>query len=377
MIEWNEEQIQLKRAMIDLSRKINANIPEENGFPMGKWNMLCEMGIPALPVEEKYGGLEKDILTTMYLLEAMGYSCDDAGLNFSMASHIVSTEIPIQEFGSEEQKEKYLPKLSRGEFVGAHAITEPGSGSDAFNMKTVAEKKGSKFILNGSKTFISNGPIADVIVVYALTDKTQGALKGVTAFIVDAHTPGLKKGKPLEKLGLKTSPLCELFFDDCEVSEENVLGKVGSGFSLFNYVMKKEILCSFAINLGEMEKQLERCVEYSKTRKQFNQPIGKFQAIAHKIANMKIRYEYSKALLYHAGELVYKKKHAHLEIPIAKIAVSEAYVKSSLDAMQIFGAYGYMADYPIEKYIRDSVGSTIYSGSSEVQRNLIANYLGL
>lgn len=380
MLPWNDEQNELRATILKAAGKLNENILEndnEGTFAVGKWRHLCALGIPGIPVREEFGGLGKDILTTMYLLEGLGYACEDAGLNFAVSSHIVSTAIPIQKFGSESQKRKYLPGLCEGNIIGAHAITEADSGSDAFHMRTTAVKKDDAYILNGNKMFITNAPIADVFVVYAATDQHKGALGGITAFVVEKDAPGFSVGRPLDKMGLRTSPLSEIIFSDCAVPEDHVVGKRGSGFSIFNYVMKWEILCSFAINVGEMQRQLERCIHYSRTRKQFGKPIAKFQAIAHKIVEMKIRLETSRALLYKAGSMFHAGTDAGIDLALAKIVTSESYIQSSLDAIQIFGAYGYMKEYLIEKDLRNSVAGKIYSGSSEIQKNIVASLLGL
>lgn len=380
MLKWNKEHYDLKQAVDLMAMSLNENVLEfENRgeFPRSKWEIISKVGLLGVPVQEQFGGLEQDVLTTMFLLEALGHACEDGGLNFTVSSHIVSTTVPIQKFGSDTQKAKYLPRLVNGSSIGAHAITEPGSGSDAFNMRTVAKKINGKYLLTGSKTFITNSLIADLFVVYAATDKQKGALGGISAFIIEKGTPGLTIGKPMEKMGLRTSVLSEIFLDDCEVPDKNLLGTPGNGFSIFNYVMKWEILCSFAINIGEMEKQLEKCIEYSRTRKQFGQPISKYQSIAHKIVDMKIRLETSRELLYKAGACFGQGANAGMEIAIAKVVTSESYVQSSLDAIQIFGAYGYMKEYLIEKDLRNAVAGKIYSGSSEIQRNMIGSYLGL
>lgn len=380
MIAWNDEQKEFRRAILKMADKLNKNLLEADHageFSADKWKIISEMGVLGIPIREEFGGLGKDILTTMYLLEGLGYACEDAGLSFTVSSHIVSTAIPIQKFGSEAQKQKYLHKLCEGSFIGAHAITEPDSGSDAFHMQTTAKKVGNKYLLNGSKVFITNAPIADVFIVYAATDKQKGPLGGISAFIVEKSAPGFTIGKPLDKMGLRTSSMSELRFSDCEVSEEHLVGKVGSGFSIFSFVMQWEILCSFAINIGEMERQLERCIAYSRTRKQFGKPIAKFQAIANKIVDMKIRLEASRALMYRAGSLYQTGADVKLDLAIAKIVTSENYVASSLEAIQIFGAYGYMKEYLIEKDLRNSVAGKIYSGSSEIQKNIIASLLGL
>ena len=379
-MNWTAEQIELRDAIKDWRELLSADhieLDRQSSFSNEKWKHVCYTGLLGTPIEEEYGGLGQDLLTTMFMLEELGYVCEDPGLNFVISTHIVSTGIAIQRFGSKAQKQAFLPSICSGERIGAHAISEPNHGSDAFSMQTSAKKMNDHFLLNGSKTFVSNAPIADTIVVYAMTDKERGALGGCTAFLVDSSTKGLTIGKPIEKMGLKTAPMAELFFDNCKISEECVIGKAGLGFSIFDYIMKWEILCSFIINVGEMQRRLEKCIDYAKTRKQFGKPIGQFQSIAHQLVKMKIEVESSRDWLYRAGRKFQDGENAAMDIAIAKLVTSENNVSSALKAVQIFGGYGYMTEYGLEKELRQSVAGTIYSGTSEVMRNKIANLIGL
>jgi alkylation response protein AidB-like acyl-CoA dehydrogenase len=342
-----------------------------------RWDVVRKMGVLGLATDANYGGLQQDIITTMHGLEAFGKVCDDAGFSFVVASHLVSCGIPIQRFGDQALKQKYLPLLSDGGMIGAHAITEAHSGSDAFAMKTTATRTEQGYLLNGSKTFISNGPFADIIVVYASTQADAGIISGNSALVVEKDTKGLACGKPMKKMGLRTALLCDLYFDNCEIPATQLIGKEGQGFAIFNHVMKWEVLCSFSMTVGEMQRLLEKCVEYARTRSQFGEKIGKFQAVSHKIANMKIAMESSRAMLFNAGKIFQRGENASMELAMAKILTSEAFVQSALDAIQIFGGYGYMEESGIEEYLRNAVGSKIYSGSSEIQRNTIASLLGL
>lgn len=379
-MNWTDEQLSLKNAISKWSNALSRDYlisEKKSEFSYEKWELIKEMGILALPIDSKYGGLNQDILTTMLVLQELGRCNEDAGLNFITASHIVSTEVPLQNFGTRNQKNKYLPLLCNGDKIGAHAITEPDSGSDAFKMRTRAIKKENHYILNGNKVFVSNGPIADLFVIYACTKKNRGVLGGYSAFLLERTTPGLTIGSPIEKMGLRTAPLCEVYFDDCKIQANQLLGREGQGFTIFNFVMKWEVLCSFAIHIGEMERLISKCIEYSKLRMQFGKAISKFQAISHKIADMKIGLESSRALLYRAAEKMLHGKNTTLDIAIAKVISSEKYVESAMDAIQIFGAYGYMHESGIEQYLRNAIGSKIYSGTSEIQRNTIASMMGL
>ncbi len=379
MIRWNADQLALRAGLArwcdDLSEG-HIERDEEGGFPWDKWKLIRETGILGLPFDERWGGLGHDVLTMMYVLEGLGEGCRDGGLSFSVTTSICSTGIPLEQFGTDEQKKRYLPGICSGEVIGAHAITEASGGSDAMRMLTKAERDGDEFILNGSKTFVSNGPVADVVVVYARTRPDAGAL-GITAFLVDRNTPGLSVGKPLKKMGLRTSPLSELFFDDCRIPAANVLGRVGGGFMVLDHVMKREILFSFIVNVGEMQHRLDRCVEYAKTRVQFGKPIGAHQSIANRIVDMKIKLETSRKWLYDTGERLVAGENVTVDLAIAKLLTSESNVESSLSAVQIFGGHGYMAEQGLEKDVRNAVAGTIYSGSTEIQYNRVASMLGL
>ncbi|MEV6175000.1 acyl-CoA dehydrogenase family protein [Streptomyces sp. NPDC051954] len=379
MITWTEDQRRLREGLAPLLAKLSDGHVERDAdaaFPRAQWDLLRATGILGLPFEERWGGLGQDLLTTMYVLEGLGLGCRDAGLNFSVCSHLVSTGVPLQRFGSEELKARYLPGLCSGELIGAHAISEPDSGSDALAMRTRAERDGDDFVLTGSKAFVSNGPVADVITVYARTSDRPGPLS-ITAFLVDRATPGLTVGRPVAKMGLRTSPLCELYFDECRVPATQVVGRRGGGFLVMDHVMRWEILCSFVINAGEMRDRVERCAEYARTRTQFGQPIGSYQAVSHKVVDMEIGVETARHWLYSAAARLAAGENVTRDIAIAKLVTSEANVASALAAVQIFGGNGYMAEYGVEKELRNSVAGTIYSGTSEIQRNRIASTLGL
>jgi len=312
----------------------------------------------------------------MYLLEGLGRGCRDGGLNFSVTTSLVRVGVALQRFGSAELRARHLPRVCSGEAIGAHAITEPDGGSDALSMRTRATLDGDHWVLNGGKTFVSNGPVADLFVVYARTDPAGGPL-GTTAFLVERDTPGLQLGNPIAKMGLRTSPLCELFLDDCRIPRTNVIGRVGAGFLVLDHVMTWEILCSFAVTLGDMAHRLETCVDYARSRVAFGRPIGHHQAVAHKIADMKIGVETTRKWLYDTGLRVTRGENVTVDLAITKVVASEANLASALAAVQIHGGNGYMAEYGVEKDLRNAVAGTIYSGTSEIQRNRICAMLGL
>ena len=329
-----------------------------------------------IPFAEQWGGLGHDALTLVYVLEELGYGCRDAGLLFALATQIVSAAIPLQKFGSEELKERYLARLIDGEIISAHAISEPSAGSDAMAMSTTATPDGDGYLLNGGKTFITNGPIADVITVYAKLEAGDGA-SGITAFLVPTDTPGFHVGPPIAKLGLNTCPFCELEFTDCRVPASNIVGKPGAGFFILEHVMNWEILCIFIMMAGEMQERMERCIAHVKKRTAFGVPIASNQYVAGKIVDQKIGIETSRKHLYDTARRFAKGRSVTTEISMAKLVTSEANLASALSAVQLFGGRGYMREYGMEKGLRDAVGAPIYSGTNEMQRVRIASMLGL
>ena len=377
---WSDEQKAIHDEIVRFARQeLNENLIERDHaeeFSREGWLKCARIGIQGLPIPVEYEGGGSDILTTVYALEALGYGCRDSGLIFSINAHMWTAEIPILLFGTEKQKREYLPKLVHGEWVGGNAMSEPMSGSDAYSLRTRAERQGNGYVLNGSKTFVSNAPIADILVVFATVDASKGAA-GVSAFLVEKGTPGFSLSRKLHKMGLRTSPMAELSFADCQVPAENLLGQEGSGQAIFTASMEWERTCIQASHLGAMQRLLESSTKYARERKQFGQPIGKFQAISNKIAEMEVRLEAARLLLYKAAWLKKQGKHALREASIAKLAVSDAFIKSSLDALQIHGGYGYMTEFEIERDLRDAVGGTLYSGTSEIQKVIIAGFRGL
>lgn len=375
-----KDQLDFKKASIVFAEQdLNdgAKEREKKGeFNWEGWKKCADFGLHGIPMPEKYGGLGLDILTCVAAMEGLGYACKDSGLLFAINSQIWTCEYPIWKFGTKDQKERYLPHLIDGSIVGGHAMTEPNSGSDAFSLRSKAEKKGNKYILNGTKTFITNAPIADILLVFAVTDASRG-FAGISGFIVEKDFPGFSVGKPEDLMGLRTCPIGEVIFQDCEVPEENLLRKEGAGSAIFNSEMELERGCLFATHLGAMEKELEQCVSHAQHREQFGKPIGKYQSISHKIADMRLRIELARLILYKVAWMKSIGERAPIESAIAKLFVSESYVANSLDALQIHGAYGYSTEYEFERNLRDSVAGKIYSGTSEIQRNIIASYLGL
>ncbi|HXH09427.1 MAG TPA: acyl-CoA dehydrogenase family protein [Alphaproteobacteria bacterium] len=377
---WTDEQRQLRETITRFGEKeLNTHLRQldrDKAFNLAGWKKCGEMGIHGLPIPKQYGGGGADVLTTICALEGLGRGCRDHGLIFSINAHLWGCEIPILTFGTEEQKATYLPKLCTGEFIGGHAMTEPDSGSDAYSLKTTAERRGDRYLLNGRKLFVTNAPLADLMVVFASIDRRKGAY-GVTGFLVDKNAPGLSVGPQSDKMGLRTSPMSEIILENCEVPVERRLGKEGAGVAIFGHSMEWERSCILASAVGAMERQLESCIRYARQRQQFGQPIGKFQSVANKIVDMKIRLDTARSLLYQAGWLKTIGRSAFMEAAMAKLYISECWVQSCLDAIQIHGAYGYMTESEVERDLRDALGSRLYSGTSEIQRQIIAQFMGL
>ncbi len=333
---WSDEQRELFDAVETFaSKELNNNLIEndrDGRFNHDGWKKCGQMGIQGLTVPEQFGGLGLDALTAVGALEKLGYACRDNGLVFSINAHMWTAAMPLLDFGTTEQKEKFLPGLCKGDLIGSNATSEPNSGSDVYSLRTVAEKKGDRYILNGNKTYVTNGPIADVIVVFATVDPSKGR-HGITAFLVEKESRGLTVARKLEKMGLRTSPMAELFLDNCEVPEENRLGKEGAGPSLFVHSMTWERGCILASAVGSMQRLLETCICYANERKQFGQSIGKFQLIASKLVDMKLRLESARYILYHGAWLRSRGKTAIMEAAMSKLYISEACVKCCEDAI--------------------------------------------
>jgi len=373
------EQEAYRAEVVAFARSLNEDVvvhDREGSFPRTSWQRCAEFGVLGLPLPAQYGGGEADPVSIAVAMEAMGFGCRDAGLLFSCHAQMWAVEIPILLFGTEAQKVRYLPALASGAMIGAHAMTEPGSGSDAFALSARATRHNGVYVLQGTKTFSTNAPVADVVLVFATVDPSRGP-QGVTAFLVDAGTPGLSLSRSIEKMGLRTSPMGEVHLDGCEVAEDQRLGREGAGPAIFNRAMEWERIFILASQVGVMARQLEGCIRYVRERRQFGQPVGKFQLVGEKIARMRVRLDAARLLLYRAAWTKSQGKSAMLEASIAKLFVSEAAVESALDAVQSYGGYGYATEFEVERELRDAVGGRLYSGTSEIQTMLIAGLLGL
>jgi alkylation response protein AidB-like acyl-CoA dehydrogenase len=334
------------------------------------WRRLADYGLLRMPLA---GAPLCDIFA---VLEGLAYGGMDEGLLFAVGAHLWTVLLPVRDHGTAAQRDHYLDGLSDGTLVGANASTEPDAGSDIFAMCTLATPDGQDYVLNGTKTLITNAPVADVFVVYATVDPGLGPM-GITAFLVDAGTPGLARGRSLDKMGLHRAPMGELHLTDCRVPASSVLGRAGRATRLFADVMEHERAGLLAPSLGVMRRQLDACARYARTRQQAGQPIGRHQAVSHRIADMAVRLAAARALVYRAAHAHDGGRPATAEAAAAKLFVSDAYLRNALDAMRVHGGLGYLTETGIEADVRNAIGAMFYSGTADIQRNIIARTLNL
>jgi len=372
---WSDQQIHLFDAALTFAASLPSTISNSEEFRAG-FGELGEFGALGLCVDERFGGMGLDSLTTARTVEALGQGCPELGLLFSAAAHLFACVVPIVEHGSEALAARVAPRLCSGEWIGANAITEAEAGSDIGRLRTRATRDGDAYVLDGVKSYVTNGPAADLFMVYATVNPEHGFM-GVTGFVVERDRPGLRVGEPFETMGLEASPISSLYLDGCRIPVANRVGDEGSGSTIFSESMHYERSCLLAAWLGSMERTLARAIEHARERKQFRRPIGKFQAISHKIVDMKLRLEAARMLLYKACWARDRGDKATIDVALAKLAISEAAIASAVDAIQIFGGAGYIKELGIERVLRDSIPTTIFSGTSEVQRDLVAKNLGL
>ncbi len=338
-------------------------------FPVDVFKKLGELGLTGVLVPEEYGGSGFSYFDYTKVIEEM--ASINPSIALSLAAHNSLCVGHILEFASNEQKKKYLPSLSSGEFIGCWALTEPNTGSDSMRMKCVAQKNKDGWLINGSKTWITNANSADVIVLLTRTGDLLDS-KGITAFIIDKKNPGVKVGKKEDKLGMRSSETNELIFENCQVSNENIIGSEGEGFTQAMRVLDKGRISVAALSLGISKGAYNASLKYSNEREQFGKKINQFQAIAFKIADMAVMIESSELLINKACYLLEENQDFSLASSIAKYYSSESAVKISNDAVQIFGGYGYTKDFPVEKFYRDSKLCTIGEGTSEIQKIVIS-----
>ena len=379
---FTTDQQQLKSDFRNFAEKeLNTSIFESDknlSFSREDWQKCADFGVLGIAVSATYGGRQKklDLLSATLAMEGLGYSCRDNGLPFAMSAQMWTVQLPIEQFGTEEQKQRFLPDMVSGKKIACHALTEPNAGSDVFSMQTSATKVEGGYILNGEKCLITLAPVADVALIFAVTNAKLDRW-GISAFIVETGTLGFSVSENKEKMGLRTVPIGNLYFKDCFVPEENRLGKEGAGWSITNHSLEHDRCSILASQLGAMEYQLEQSINYVKERKQFGKSVGEFQSVSNRIAEMKLRLETSRLLLYNVAWIKDQGKPAMLESALLKLQLSESYVASSLDTIRNHGGYGYLSENEVERDLRDAIGGVIYAGTSDIQKNIIAKLLGL
>jgi butyryl-CoA dehydrogenase len=375
-LELTEEQRMIRKMVREFAEReilpIASRIDESCEFPWEVVRKMGSLGLFGLPFPEEYGGSGADNVSYAIAVEEISRASGSLGITY--AAHVSLACAPIYLFGDEEQRRKYLTPMAKGEKLGAFALTEPEAGSDAASIKTRAFLDGEEWVINGHKVFITNGSIADVLVIAAVTDPEKGK-RGISSFIVEKGTPGFHIGREEEKMGLRGSITSELFFDDCRIPKGNILGKEGDGFKQFLITLDGGRISIGAMALGIAQAALEAAVSYSKKRVQFGQPICNFQAIKWMIADMATEIEAARLLVYRAAWLEDKGLRFTKEAAMAKLYASEAAERACYKALQIHGGYGYIRDYPVERYYRDNRLTTIGEGTSEIQRLVIARQI--
>ncbi len=374
--ELSEEQLLLRKTVRDFAeaelRPHSREWDEQQGFPRAVFGRLGALGLTGVCQPAEYGGSALSLLDWSIVMEELARV--DAGVALSLAAHHSLASAHINQAGSDEQKRRFLTPLATGEKLGCWGLTEPGSGSDAGGMRTVAVRDGSHWLLNGSKNFITNGGTADTAVVMAVTDRVQGK-KGISAFVVERGTPGFRSGRKEDKLGVRSSDTSELVFEDCRVPEGNLIGREGMGFVDTLRILDRGRVGIAAFSLGIAQGALEASLRYARERRQFGHPLADFQAIQFKIAEMATKVEASRLLTRRAACLADAGRAHTAESSMAKLFAGEAAVEVALEAVQIHGGYGYTKEYPVERQLRDAKLGTIGEGTSEVQRLVIARQL--
>lgn len=374
-LRFTEEQEMMRNMVRDFAEnEVKKEIPSMNNhiFPAKSIEKMGELGLMGIPVPEEYGGSGMDLVS--YIIAINELSRVSATVGVILSVHTTLGTMPILYYGTEEQKQKYLPKLASGQYIGAFALTEPGAGSDAASLKLRAEKKGDEYELNGSKIFITNGLEAEVFLVIARTAEGSGS-KGITAFLVDKDTPGFSIGKSENKMGLYGSSTVSLGFDKCIVHKDQMLGEEGEGFKIAMGNLNAGRIGIAAQGLGIAEASLNAATAYAKEREQFGKPIAYNQGISFKLADMATEVEASRLLVYRAASKLADGTISPEEASMAKMFASQTARKCAIEAVQVLGGYGYTEDYEVERYFRDAKITEIYEGTNEIQRLVISKQI--
>ncbi|MEI4620626.1 acyl-CoA dehydrogenase AcdA [Bacillus pfraonensis] len=372
----SEEHEMIRKMVRDFARNevapTAAERDEEERFDRALFDQMADLGLTGIPWPEEYGGIGSDYLAYVIAVEELSRVCASTGVTLS--AHTSLAGWPIFKFGTEEQKQKFLRPMAEGKKIGAYGLTEPGSGSDAGGMKTTAKRDGDHYILNGSKIFITNGGIADIYVVFALTDP-ESKQRGTSAFIVESDAPGFSVGKKESKLGIRSSPTTEIMFEDCRIPAENLLGEEGQGFKIAMQTLDGGRNGIAAQAVGISQGALDASVEYARERHQFGKPIAAQQGIGFKLADMATNVEAARLLTYQAAWLESEGLPYGKESAMSKVFAGDTAMKVTTEAVQVFGGYGYTKDYPVERFMRDAKITQIYEGTQEIQRLVISRML--
>ncbi|MBU1170681.1 MAG: acyl-CoA/acyl-ACP dehydrogenase [Proteobacteria bacterium] len=374
----NNEQKAICRSIRDLCNDaFNDDVMDDDNhgsFSKYKWLLCGDVGIQGLVIPDEYDGSGYDMLTTALSIESLGQYCKDEGLIFSLCANICTCIIPLCQFGTQNQKDTYLPGLASGRLIGGNGITEENAGSDSSAIQTDVTKNGDGFVINGTKLFVTNAPVADLLLIYA---KHPGGMKmaDTSCFVIDTQNPGIMNGQTFQKMGLRTSPLSEVVLKNCTVGTEDLLGRERFGMMVFNHSMMWERIIMGAYHVGAMEQQYQMVLSHANTRSQFGRSIKKFSGVSDKLVDMKMRIDSARLMLYHTCWKYDQSKADLSDASMIKLMTSEAKVKNSLSALQVFGAYGYMTDSHVQKQVRDSLAATLYSGTSEMQKKIIGEHL--
>ncbi|TXC85864.1 acyl-CoA dehydrogenase [Metabacillus litoralis] len=372
----SEEHEMLRKTVRDFAKKevepTAAERDEQERFDMDLFKKMADLGLTGIPWDEEYGGIGSDYLSYVIAVEELSRVCASTGVTLS--AHTSLAGWPLYKFGSEEQKQKYLKPMALGEKIGAYGLTEPGSGSDAGGMRTNAKEDGDHYVLNGSKIFITNGGIADIYIVFAITDPSSKN-KGTTAFIVEKDFPGFSVGKKESKLGIRSSPTTEIIFEDCRVPKENMLGQLGDGFKIAMMTLDGGRNGIAAQAVGIAQGALDAAIAYAKEREQFGKPIAAQQGISFKLADMATNIEAARLLTYQAAWLESEGLPYGKESAMSKLFAGDTAMQVTTEAVQVFGGYGYTKDYPVERFMRDAKITQIYEGTQEIQRLVISRMI--
>ena len=378
---FSREQLALRDEIVQFAhRELNEGALQRDKnrmFDRGLWRKCAESRLPGLVAPVAYGGRGLDPLSCTIALEGLGYGCVDGGLVFALAAHLLAIVVPVWKHGTDEQCRHYLPRLCDGTWIGANAMTEPHSGSDVSSISTLAVPDADGFRITGTKSLVTNAPTADVALVFAVTDQEKGYHGGLTAFLVDLSSAGVVRSEAYGLMSVRSCSVGEIQFNSVYVPAKAVLGGIGGGSGVFGTAMSWERTCLFATHVGGMGRLLELAVKRARGRRQSGQPIGKFQSISNRVADMKVHLEAARLLVYRAAWGLDRDRSVALDASIAKLFTSESLLQTAIDVVRIYGGSGLFEECEVERALRDAMACTLYSGTSDIQRNIISRWLGV